>query len=87
MKTRSTFLVARVIPKRAMVVCFTRDENSVLVGDKTGEVHLLSLTDWTSDGDVHLLGHFSMLLDMVTAPITLPLLKASLGVTHTGPVT
>lgn len=65
--------MVRVLPKRAMVVCFTRDEKSVLVGDKTGEVHLLSLANWTGNEDaVHLLGHFSILLDMVTPSVSPP---------------
>lgn len=47
-----------------MVLCFTRDDVSLVVGDKTGEACLYSLGDWTGCG-AHLLGHFSMLLDMV----------------------
>ncbi len=56
-----------MLPKRAMVLCFTTDEKSLLVGDKTGEVHLYALDDWDTAGR-HLLGHFSMLLDMVRPP-------------------
>lgn len=54
----------RVLPKRAMVLHFTEDDREVLVGDKTGEVKGYPLGDWTAAGG-HLLGHFSMLLDMV----------------------
>ena len=43
---------------------FTGD-HKVLVGDKTGEVKGYPLGDWTAAAGEHLLGHFSMLLDMV----------------------
>lgn len=51
-----------------MVLCFTNDDTALLVGDKTGEAYLYSLTDWIGPGG-HLLGHFSMLLDMVIAKV------------------
>ena len=57
-------LAHRVLPKRAMVVTFVNDEKSLLVGDKFGEVYLYTLDDWDAPGE-HLLGHFSILLDMV----------------------
>ena len=47
-----------------MVLCFTSDDESLLVGDKTGEVHLYTLDSWDAAGG-HQLGHFSILLDMV----------------------
>ncbi len=46
------------------MVSFASDEKSLLVGDKFGEVHLYTLDDWDAPGE-HLLGHFSILLDMV----------------------
>ena len=58
-------LPPRVLPKRAVVMRFTEDESDVVLGDKTGEVHLYSLERWDTPG-VHLLGHFSILVDMVT---------------------
>ena len=58
------FVCPRVLPKKAMVVRFTKDETAVVLGDKTGEVYLYSLEQWSTPG-VHLLGHFSILLDMV----------------------
>lgn len=50
-----------------MVLCFTNDDLSLVVGDKTGEVQRYTLEgqDWTAASGGHLLGHFSMLLDMV----------------------
>jgi hypothetical protein len=55
----------RVLPKRATAVQFTSDDQYILVSDKAGDLHRYTLTsDPTSPGE-HLLGHFSMLLDMV----------------------
>ena len=54
----------RELPKRAMVLYFTKEEQSLLVADKTGEVHSYLLSDLNNPGR-HILGHFSMLLDMV----------------------
>ena len=53
-----------------MVLCFSSDDQTLLVGDKTGEAQCYKLLggqdqDWTGESGVHLLGHFSMLLDMV----------------------
>ena len=48
-----------------MVLCFTKDDKFIIIGDKTGEVYRYSTKDWATSGE-HLLGHFSMLLDMVS---------------------
>ena len=59
--------LSRLVPKRPVVLCFTNDGLSLVVGDKTGEAQRYSLEgpDWTTATGGHLLGHFSMLLDMV----------------------
>ena len=54
----------RVIPKRATALQFTSDDKYILVADKAGDLHRYPLSDSAHSGD-HLLGHFSMLLDMV----------------------
>jgi hypothetical protein len=56
-----------MVPKRAVALCFTNDEMSLIVADKAGEAlrYTLEGQDWTTAGGGHLLGHFSMLLDMV----------------------
>lgn len=51
------------------MVCFTNNEESLVVADKTGEATLYSLADWIDRVGRHLLGHFSMLLDMVSHPV------------------
>lgn len=63
--TADNVLTHRVLQKRATVLCFTKDEDSVLVGDRTGEVFHYLLDDMEKPGG-HLLGHFSMMLDMVS---------------------
>ncbi len=54
-----------------MVLCFTKDSQAVVVGDKTGDAqrYVLQGQDWSSEDGGHLLGHFSMLLDMVTESV------------------
>ena len=69
----------RELSKRPTAVCFTRDERSVLIGDKTGEVYLYSLSDWSETGRQHLLGHFSMLLDMVCVIVRIYMCLQSTG--------
>ena len=59
-----TFSSFRALPKRATAVVFAGDDQHVLVADKTGEVWQYSQSDSALPG-THLLGHFSMLLDMV----------------------
>ena len=60
----------RLIPKRATaVVVGGGGEEFVLVADKTGEVWQYSLAQPSLPG-THLLGHFSMLLDMVSECLT-----------------
>ena len=55
------------------MVCFTRDDQALVVGDKTGEASLYSVSDLSGSGGGggHLLGHFSMLLDVVSSLIFL----------------
>ena len=48
-----------------MALCFTSDEKWVVVADKTGEVYRYSLESLDHCSGKHLLGHFSILLDMV----------------------
>lgn len=56
---------------------FSRNEEVVLVADKTGEVWQYSVTQLTLPG-THLLGHFSMLLDMVGHSLLLACSKSCL---------
>ena len=56
--------LCRVLPKRATALQFSSDDQYILVSDKAGDLHRYTLSDPTSSGE-HLLGHFSMLLDMV----------------------
>lgn len=58
--------MCRVLPKRPMALCFTSDEKWVVIGDKTGEVYRYPMDDIVHAPGGHLLGHFSMLLDMVS---------------------
>ena len=58
--------MCRVLPKRPMALCFTADEKWILIGDKTGEVYRYPVDGIVQAPDWHVLGHFSMLLDMVT---------------------
>ena len=57
----------RVLPKRATAVQFTNNDQYILVSDKAGDLYRYPLTsDAASPEAEHLLGHFSMLLDMVS---------------------
>ncbi len=58
-------LSSRLLPKRAMALCFTSDDKWVVVADKTGEVYRYRLDSLDQSPGEHLLGHFSVLLDMV----------------------
>ncbi|XP_022104056.1 tRNA (guanine-N(7)-)-methyltransferase non-catalytic subunit WDR4-like [Acanthaster planci] len=57
----------RVTLKRCMAVAFNNAENILYVADKFGDVHSFSVTEPQSDGSL-ILGHLSMLLDMVVSP-------------------
>ena len=49
------------------MVQFTNDDQYILVSDKAGDLYRYPLTsDPASPEAEHLLGHFSMLLDMVS---------------------
>ena len=48
-----------------MAVQFTNDDQYILVSDKAGDLHHYPLTSDSASPGQHLLGHFSMLLDMV----------------------
>ena len=54
----------RVLPKRATALQFTNDDQYILISDKAGDLYRYSVSDSASPGE-HLLGHFSILLDMV----------------------
>ncbi|XP_065912660.1 tRNA (guanine-N(7)-)-methyltransferase non-catalytic subunit wdr4-like isoform X2 [Dysidea avara] len=54
----------RVVSKSVTAICFTQDDSLILVADKTGDVHSYSTDDIGKEG-TFLLGHLSMLLDMV----------------------
>ena len=56
-----------MLPKRATVLVFTNDDQSILVADKAGDVHQYHVTNISLPGTL-LLGHLSMLLDMVLLP-------------------
>lgn len=47
-----------------MKVIFSADENSIVVGDKTGDVYLLNLDSNESEFKL-IMGHLSMLTDLV----------------------
>ncbi|XP_065912083.1 tRNA (guanine-N(7)-)-methyltransferase non-catalytic subunit WDR4-like [Dysidea avara] len=54
----------RVVSKSVTAICFTQDDSLILVADKTGDVHSYS-TDDIGKESTFLLGHLSMLLDML----------------------
>ena len=59
----------RLLVRRGTAVTFTSDEASVLVSDRTGDVYRYPVaagtpTDGQTDGEL-LLGHLSMVLDLV----------------------
>ncbi|XP_048727539.2 tRNA (guanine-N(7)-)-methyltransferase non-catalytic subunit wdr4-like isoform X2 [Ostrea edulis] len=55
----------RAISRRCTVLSFTQNEESILVADKWGDVFQFSVTDPQKEGQL-LLGHLSMLLDILT---------------------
>ncbi|CAC5409707.1 TRM82 [Mytilus coruscus] len=56
----------RPVPRRCTSLTFTQDEKYVLLADKTGDVYRFCIDDETHAGEL-LLGHLSMLLDIVVA--------------------
>ncbi|XP_061181589.1 tRNA (guanine-N(7)-)-methyltransferase non-catalytic subunit wdr4-like [Saccostrea echinata] len=55
----------RAISRRCTVLTFTQDEQNILVADKWGDVFQFSVTEPQREGQL-LLGHLSMLLDILT---------------------
>ena len=55
------------LPTRANAVCFTTDSKALLVADKSGDVLMFDLSS-TRDTPTCLLGHLSMLLDIIMSP-------------------
>ena len=57
----------RLISKRAAKLIYTDDENTLILGDKTGDVYTLNIDLKTlNDQKLNLLmGHLSMITDMV----------------------
>lgn len=55
----------RAISRRCTVLTFTKDEQDILVADKWGDVFRFSVADHQKEG-LLLLGHLSMLLDILT---------------------
>ena len=60
----------RVLPKRATAVQFTNNDQYILVSDKAGDLYRYPLTSDSASPGEHLLGHFSMLLDMVSSQLS-----------------
>ncbi|XP_031557155.1 tRNA (guanine-N(7)-)-methyltransferase non-catalytic subunit wdr4-like [Actinia tenebrosa] len=56
-------LSTRSLEKKATAILFTKDENYIVVADKTGDVYKFSTNDVHSEG-ILLLGHISMIMDM-----------------------
>ncbi|VDI06408.1 tRNA (guanine-N(7)-)-methyltransferase subunit TRM82, partial [Mytilus galloprovincialis] len=54
------------VPRRCTSLTFTKDEKYVLLSDKTGDAYRFSIDDETHAGEL-LLGHLSMVLDIVVA--------------------
>lgn len=54
----------RPVARRCTALTFTEDEKSVLVADKSGDVYRFAVDDVSHTGEL-LLGHLSMLLDIV----------------------
>lgn len=64
--TSWTLLTSRDVVRRSTSVLFTRDEKHVILGDKSGDVYKFSVIEPTEPGQL-MMGHLSMLLDMVLA--------------------
>ena len=56
--------LSRIIPRRATTMVFTKSDDRILVGDKSGDVYEFSVND-PHLKPVLIAGHVSMLLDMV----------------------
>ncbi|CAG2218146.1 TRM82 [Mytilus edulis] len=56
----------RPVPRRCTSLTFTSDEKYVLLSDKTGDAYRFCIDDETHAGEL-LLGHLSMVLDIVVA--------------------
>ncbi len=55
----------RSLGRRCLALAFTRSEDAVLVADKSGDVYSYSTSNSEESGKL-LLGHVSLLLDMVS---------------------
>lgn len=62
-----TLVSERIMPKAASSMKFTPDSKSVVIVDKAGDAILYSVLDSKCEGTV-ILGHLSMLLDVVLSP-------------------
>nr|XP_018906832.1 PREDICTED: tRNA (guanine-N(7)-)-methyltransferase non-catalytic subunit wdr4-like [Bemisia tabaci]XP_018906833.1 PREDICTED: tRNA (guanine-N(7)-)-methyltransferase non-catalytic subunit wdr4-like [Bemisia tabaci]XP_018906834.1 PREDICTED: tRNA (guanine-N(7)-)-methyltransferase non-catalytic subunit wdr4-like [Bemisia tabaci]XP_018906835.1 PREDICTED: tRNA (guanine-N(7)-)-methyltransferase non-catalytic subunit wdr4-like [Bemisia tabaci]XP_018906836.1 PREDICTED: tRNA (guanine-N(7)-)-methyltransf len=60
-------VVSKKIPRGGSKICFTADSESVIVADKSGEVLSFNLDSSKEEG-TFLLGHVSILLDMILTP-------------------
>ncbi|XP_072045029.1 tRNA (guanine-N(7)-)-methyltransferase non-catalytic subunit wdr4-like isoform X2 [Amphiura filiformis] len=56
----------RTVSRRCIALAFNHKEDTIYVGDKSGDVYSYSLNNQTEDG-VLLVGHISMLLDVVVS--------------------
>lgn len=57
--------LSRSVARRCTALTFTSDDQYVLVADKTGDVYRFRVED-SNHGDELILGHLSMLLDIVS---------------------
>jgi len=56
----------RSLPRRPTALAFTKCGNNVIIADKAGDVHRYAVSpESDADSNCVLLGHVSMLLDMV----------------------
>lgn len=59
---------SKVLERSASKIIFTPSNQAILVADKTGDVYLFSLSDDAAVKGTLVLGHLSMLLDMLITP-------------------
>ncbi|GAV05455.1 hypothetical protein RvY_15587 [Ramazzottius varieornatus] len=65
---RPKLISRRNIPKRCMAITFTSDEASIIVADKLGDAYIFSISADTAQAPAPILGHISVLTDVVVSP-------------------
>lgn len=58
-------IVKKSFQKKAAKLLINKDESTILLGDKTGDVYGLNLNDLENSEFKLIMGHLSMLTDMV----------------------